>query len=215
MAINFASRSRITALLNGNLLVGTLDAAAGASRPDEVSGSSVTIESSKNLYRSDSELPTVGWFLFAGTDAPVPGLVPGATRANQLRVGSTHDRVEGFEFGIFARAGNRNNPLSGTASGNYLDISATNLKLETTDSDFLLYGEFSNVSGMPAGDGNTLQIVLRGATGSGARENQYAHRSTQLGTGNKLVLPGSSNAFLRTNRDINSAPPAQFFTSGR
>lgn len=216
MALNFASRSRITALLSGNVLGGVLDSAAAASKPDEVSDSSVTIVSARNLYRSDSAVPTTwGWLLAGGTDAPMPGLAAEATRANQLRMWSLEDRIEGFSIGIYARAGRRNSPIAGAIAGNEITINATHLKLATTTSDLLLYGDFSFVNGMPAGDDNVLHLVLRGATGSGARSNQYVHSSTQLGSGNRLVLSGNSIAFQRTNSNISPPPPAQFFTSGR
>jgi hypothetical protein len=174
MALNFASRGRITALLTGNVLGGVMDLAAGVSIPDAVSNSSITIESSNNLYRSDSQLPTTwGWLLNAGTDAPAPLQVPaGATRANQLNIGSSHDRIEGYSIGISARAGRRNSPVAGTISDNILVINATDLKLASTTSDLVLYGDFSFVAGMPAGNDNELQIFLQGAKGSGVRENQ-------------------------------------------
>jgi hypothetical protein len=136
-------------------------------------------------------------------------------RANDLRVWSLQDRIEGFSVGIYARAGRRNSPFSGAISGNDLTIDAVQLDLATTTSDLLLYGDFSSVNGMPAGDDNVLHLALVRATGSGTRNNQYAHSSTQLGTGNRLELPGNSVAFQRVNSNIRPAPPAQFFTSSR
>ena len=215
MAVNFAAHSRITVFLTGNVIGGGLDMAGGVSRPDEVTDSSVTLESSRNLFRSDSPLPSpFGWNIVAATDAPVPGLAVDATHANRLSIGSTHDRIEGFANGIYAQGGRRNSPLANAVSMNELDIRASDLVLQTTAGDLLLFGDYSYVPGMPAGDGNVVRVVLRGAAGSGLRANRYEHSLTHLGGGNKLVLPGNADAFREANRNILPAPPANVFTSG-
>jgi len=217
LALNFASHCRITVHLRCNVLGGGLDSAAGVSWPDPVSNSSIEIKSFNNLFRSDSPQPTLGgWLLAGGTDAPVPSLVPaGATRGNQLELVSIHDRIEGFGIGVYARAGRRNSPLAGVISENLISLNVTGLKLATVTSDLSLYGDFSFVAGMSAGDGNVVHAVLHDVTGSGARGNRYEDSSTSLGSDNMLVIRGSSTAFGKTNRNIVPAPPAQFFTSGR
>lgn len=215
MGVNFASHSRTTMLLTGNVIGGGLDVAAGVSRPDEVSDSSTTVESSRNLFRSDSPLPSpYGWNVVAGTDAPVPGLAVQTTHANRLSIGSTHDRIEGFATAVYGHGGRRNSPLAGAVSMNELDFRVSDLVMQSATSDFLLFGDFSHVAGMPAGDENVTRVVLRGATGSGLRANRYEHSLTGLGIGNKLVFPGNANAFQQTNRNILPPPPANVFASG-
>lgn len=192
-----------------------MDVAAGVSRPDEVSDSSIAVASSGNLYRSDSQLPSpYGWNIVAGTDAPVPGLAVDPTHANRLSISSTHDRIEGFAISIYGHGGRRNSPLANPVSMNELEISANDLVMQSTTSDLLLFGDYSHVPGMPAGDGNVTRVVLRGATGSGLRANQYEHSLTHLGSANKLVLPGNVIVFRQSNRDILPVPPANFFSSG-
>jgi hypothetical protein len=214
-AINFAPASRVALFLSGNVIGGGLDATGGVSRPDPVRNSSVTIHTSNNLYRSDSSLPTpTGWLLGGGTDAPAPGVVAGATLANVLRITSVDDAIEGFAIGIFAMAGRRNSPLAGPSSNNEVNINAVGLVMETATADLMLYGERSFAVGMSAGDGNLLRLGLRGATGSGARDNQYEHSLNFLGIGNRLQVVGSPTSFARTNQNIIPAPPAQFFASG-
>ena len=57
-AINFASHGEIDLDLASNVIGGGLDSTGGVSRPDAVAGASVNIQSSRNLYRSDSPAPT-------------------------------------------------------------------------------------------------------------------------------------------------------------
>src|SRR5688500_6596582 len=75
-AINFASHSQIQLDVESNVIGGTLGVAAGVGLPDAVTGASIVIQSSHNLYRSESLVPTpTGWQLFAGADAPIPLIV--------------------------------------------------------------------------------------------------------------------------------------------
>ena len=78
-AINFASHSEIRLDVESNVVGGGLDASGGVGVPDAVTGAGVTIDSSHNLYRSDSPAPTaIGWTLFGGADSPIPSRrVPG------------------------------------------------------------------------------------------------------------------------------------------
>ena len=58
-------------------------------------------------------------------------------------------------------------------------------------------------------------MTIRNVTGSGQRANTYGDASSNLGTGNRLVITGNLNAFSRTNEAILPMPDAQFFTAGR
>lgn len=213
-AINFASSSRVAVFLSRNVVGGGIEGIAGASRPDSVTDSSLTIESFENLYRSDSEFPSPrGWVLVGGIDAPVPRITAGATVGNRLRIVSLHDSIEGFVVGIFARAGERNTAVAGPISMNEVNISAEGLLLATTTTDLMLFGDRSLVQGMSAGDGNATRLVLRGARGSGARDNRYEDSSTLLGQENRLQVAGNPIAFSKSNQDVLPPPPDQFFTS--
>ena len=86
--------------------------------------------------------------------------------------------------------------------------------------DLDLKGAFSASSSLTPGNGNVLHAVIRNVTGSGLRYNFYADAgstSTPLpaateGTGNRLEIVGNPASFARTNRDIDPAPDAVFFT---
>lgn len=213
-AINFSSRSRVVVSLRGNVIGGGVDAAAGTSRPDMVAGSSTTIQSFNNLYRSDSLAPTgTGWQLTGGTDAPVPAIVAGAAIGNRMRVKSVGDRIEGFWTGITATAGRRNSATAGSSSMNEVNINAVGLSFATIETDLMLFGERSFAPGVPAGNENTLRLTLSDATGSGIRNNLYLHSSTLLGLGNELEVVGSLRAFEERNSNIIPPPPIEVFTN--
>lgn len=215
-AINFSSRSQVALFLRGNVIGGGVDTTAGASRPDAVQNSRVTINSSNNLYRSDSASPTAtGWLLGGGTDAPVPGIVAGGATANALRVQSIGDRIEGFVAGIMASAGRRNGATAGASSANEVEIHATNLFLATSTNDLLLSADRSFVAGMSAGNGNLLRVNFRGTSGSGLRDNRYQHGTSFVGVDNRLEIVGNATAFQATNEGIIPAPPSEFFTGSR
>ena len=87
-AINFASHAEISLDLQRNVIGGGLNLSGGVSMPDAVTGASLSIQSRRNLYRSDSVVPTpTGWSLIGGTTAPIPGLVSEASTFNSLRDG--------------------------------------------------------------------------------------------------------------------------------
>ena len=74
--------------------------------------------------------------------------------------------------------------------------------------------------GADPGEGNTVRLELSGVTGSGTRANRYANadagygllpRSLQ-GKGNRLEVVGDPATFKRTNRSIDPAPAAEFFS---
>ncbi len=69
-AVNFATGADMTLGLRRNRVGGQLDANAGVPRPTAVVGSTLTIDSDKNLYQRDGD-PNMAWYLHCGSDAPV------------------------------------------------------------------------------------------------------------------------------------------------
>src|SRR6266545_2711304 len=216
-AINFASHTQINLDLESNVIGGGLNTAAGVGLPDAVTGASVTIQSRRNLYRSDSPLPTaIGWTLFGGADAPSRLVASKASTFNSLQIHSNDDRIEGFATGISAAGARRFGALSEPMSSNSVDVNLHGTRFVTTTSDLRLFGAVSFVA-VSTGDENTLHVVASQATGSGPRLNRYAHSSTpsmgNLGVGNRLEIAGNANAFDQTNNDFVPPPPAEFFTA--
>lgn len=218
-AINFASRSQIQLDVESNVIGGTFGVAAGVGLPDAVTGASVVIQSSHNLYRSDSLVPTVtGWQLFAGADAPpVTSVVSQASTFNTLQMHSIGDTIAGFAMGIVASGGRRINAFSGTISSNRLELNLHGTLLQTTTADLRLSGATTMLA-VSTGDDNTAHVHIVQATGSGTRANRYADSSIPAtgnpGIGNRLEVVGNANAFDQTNQNFVPPPPAQFFTGG-
>jgi hypothetical protein len=218
-AINFASHSAIRLELESNVVGGGLSSAGGVGLPDAVTQAGVVIQSSHNLYRSDSVAPTgVGWQLFAGADAPNPLIVSEASTFNTLQLHSTDDTLSGFATGIVASGGRRINALSATISSNRVELNLHGTLLQTTTADLRLSGA-TTMLGVSTGDDNTAHVLLVQATGSGVRANRYLHSSFPLtgtpGVGNRLEIVGNANAFDQTNQNFVPPPPAEFFTGGR
>ena len=220
-AINFASHSEIKLDLQSNVVGGGLNASGGAGIPDAVTEAGTIIESSHNLYRSDSVVPTaIGWTLFGGADSPLPLVVSQASTFNSLQMHSLNDTLTGFATGIVASGGRRIKALSGTISSNRVELNLHGTILQTTTADLRLTGASSLPAalGVATGDENTTHVLIGQATGSGVRANQYAHSSTPpLGNpslGNRLEIVGNANAFDQTNQNFVPAPPAEFFTGG-
>jgi hypothetical protein len=218
-AINFASHAEISLVLQRSVIGGGLNASGGVSRPDAVTGASLSIQSSRNLYRSDSAAPTpTGWSLYGGATAPVPGLASETSTFNSLQIHSNDDTIDAFATGISAIGGFRPNTSSGPSSSNCIDMNVHGLHLRTTTADLMLFGASSLVDVSP-GDGNTARLLLRQASGSGPRANRYADSvtpsMTDLGVGNQLEIVGTEKAFVRTNDGIDPIPPAEFFTAER
>jgi len=218
-AINFASHSAIRLDLESNVVGGGLSSAGGVGLPDAVTQAGVVIQSSRNLYRSDSLAPTaVGWQLFAGADAPNPLIVSEASTFNTLQLHSTDDTISGFATGIVASGGRRINALSATISSNRVELNLHGTLLQTTTADLRLSGA-TTMLGVSTGDDNTAHVLLVQATGSGVRANRYLHSSFPLtgtpGVGNRLEIVGNANAFDQTNQNFVPPPPAEFFTGGR
>ena len=73
---------------------------------------------------------------------------------------------------------------------------------------------------LPPGDGNVMTVRMTGTVGSGPRANDFADLNgpdgldQDAGDGNRLVVEGSPEAFLRENRHLEPAPGAAFFRAG-
>ena len=89
--------------------------------------------------------------------------------------------------------------------------------------DFRLAGALVTNASLAPGDRNTVHVIMRDVTGSGTRTNFYADvlgptgplAPEFQGTANHLEIAGSPQAFGQTNRNIDPAPGAQFFSGGR
>ena len=216
-AINFASGSHIELHLRRNV-VGKLGANGGVSRQDSTVGATTFIQSTGNLYRADNPAPTViGWQLNGGSDAPMLApLIAGETLNNKLSIHSVDDRIEEFGRAIVATAGMRMSALAGVIASNEMELILQGTRLRTlltsTTQDFMLFGA-RNLLG--TADGNELRVTMRNVIGSGPRANTYGDAASNLGTGNRLIITGNTNAFSRTNEAILPMPDAQFFAAGR
>jgi hypothetical protein len=245
---NFAADSRIAVEVSQSVIGGSSEATGGVSRPDAVHDSEVLIESQGNLYRNEWTDPCVspllGWNLTGGSGAPIPIELPATTR-NRLVVRSVDDRLEGFTTAVVATGSRRffAEPLNAAPTDNAIDLllSGTVVSAPTCGDvgrtgrtmgiamvrpraagDFLLTGAWVENDALHAGDRNTVRVEFRGVTGSGRRDNQYAHAGgpsgpapAQLqGSGNRLEVVGDPGTFDQLNRRIDPRPPAEFFTRG-
>jgi hypothetical protein len=247
-AYNFSADSRIAVVVSQSVIGGSSEANGGVSRPDAVHDSEVVIESRGNLYRNDWTDPCVspllGWNFTGGSGAPIPIALPATTR-NRLVVRSVDDRFEGFTTTLVATGSRRffAEPLNAAPTDNAIDLLLSGTVVSTPTcgdvgrtgrtmgiamvrpraaGDFLLTGAWVENDALYAGDRNTIRVEFRGVTGSGRRENQYAHAGgasgpapTQLqGSGNRLEVVGDPGTFDQLNRRIDPRPPAEFFTRG-
>ena len=218
-AINFASHGSVTVIATTNRIFGSFEVTAGVSRPEEVTGASLTVLSDGNIYSALGGT-AVGWTIDGGSSAPIPGFVAPGASGNVLRFTSINDRIEGFQTGIAATAAKRHNSTSGANSNNFVDFRAIQLQLETDATkqgaaDLILFAAHAD-GAYPTGDNNRLRVTMIGVSGSGQRANQYANEvgptgPQLLGIDNKLEIVGDANAFDRINRDIVPAPGAEFF----
>ncbi|MEJ7758594.1 MAG: hypothetical protein WKF55_03255 [Gemmatimonadaceae bacterium] len=231
-AFNFAPVAKVTVLAAGNVIGGGIIASGGVSRPDAVQGSVTDIRSRHNLYRNDSPNlcapQRLGWNAQGGSGAPIP--VPiGETRNNTLRIYSLADRIEGFTTGVSAFGGRRffGPATSGPTTGNSVDLKLIGTTISTPScggaapvADLRLVGAMSTGAFAP-GDSNTVRAVIHNVTGSGLRSNVYADvlgptgpvSPALQGTGNRLEITGSLQAFVQTNRAIDPAPGPAFFAN--
>jgi hypothetical protein len=232
-AFNFAALARLSVRLEANVVGGGIFANGGVSRPDAVHDARIDIESHRNLYRDDSPDPCATphpGLNFSGASGPPAPLPVSETARNSVRVHSVKDRVEGFTNGINAVAGIRFFPLptAGPTNDNSIALSLLDTDISTPFcggapfvSDLRLMGAFSASDALSPGDGNSVHVVMRGVTGSGARSNSYVHAvgpsgplAPELqGGGNRVEIVGSPSAFVATNSRIDPAPGADFFSS--
>jgi hypothetical protein len=243
---NFAADSRIAVDVSQSVIGGSNEANGGVSRPDAVHDSEVLIESQGNLYRNEWTDPCVspllGWNLTGGSGAPIPIALPATTR-NRLVVRSVDDRIEGFTTTLLATGSKRffAEPLNAAPTDNAIDLLLSGTVVSTPScgdvgragstmgipvarpqaaADFKLIGAWVENDALHAGDRNTVRAEFRGVTGSGRRDNQYAHAAgysgpapTQLqGIGNRLEVVGDPGTFDQLNRRIDPRPPPVFFT---
>ncbi len=233
-AFNFAPVARISVDLADNVVGGGMIASGGVSRPDAVHDSRTVIQSQRNLYRNDSPNQCapqrLGWNAQGGSGVPVP-LQIAATERNTLRIHSVDDRIEGFTTAVSAAGGRRffGAPIAEPTTDNSVDLQLIGTGIATPScggasfvADFRLAAATVTGTSLVPGDGNTLRAVIRGVTGSGSRANVYADvlgstgpvSPAIQGTGNRLEIGGSPQAFAQTNSAIDPAPAPQFFTSG-
>lgn len=219
-ADNFAARGQVTVSLTGNRLGGSLDASGGTSRPDLVDGAVTSIESRRNLYARPGD-PGRGWAISGGSTTPFALPAPGAS-LNVARVDSVDDRIEGFRTGVFSSGAQRTTTSAGLVSDNLVELRLRGTRIRTEAvaglpaRDLVLQGARSSITGVSAGNGNTLRLLIRGAIGSGPSASQYASTSGPLlpedfGVGNRLEIIGSPRAFERTNDGFDPAPSDEFF----
>lgn len=217
-AINFAPHAEIRLVLQRSVIGGGLIATGGVSRPDAVTGSSVSIESRRNLYSNqNAPAATLGWNLIGGAGSPA--FPSAASTLNRLHIHSRNDTIHGFQTGIVANGGQRFLAASEPSSSNRVDMDLHGLRVNTPTgplaADLVLFGARSFVAGVSPGDGNILRLVLKQSTGSGPRVNQYDDSWMDLGVGNELEIAGTERAFVRSNDDFDPIPPAEFFTEQR
>lgn len=226
-AINFAPRGQVAVDIQDSRLEGVLSAAGGTSLRDHVTHALTTIRSRNNEYVAAGGFDRFGWHLFGGSGVPHPqpgpATPPGADD-NRLRMESDGDRIEGFQTGILAAAGRRVGGLSGSSSGNHLELETKNLVIVTDGeqaADILWFGALAEPSRgsderLPPGQGNLMTVRMTGTIGSGPRANHYADVGGLLpghpgAVGNQLRVLGTPGQFRRHNPGLSPAPGDEFF----
>ncbi len=230
-AFNFAQLANVNVSLADNVVGGGIIAAGGVSRGNSVYDAKTVITSHRNLYREDTGSPCTarrtGWNLQGGSGSPV--LVSAlATERNTLVIHSRDDRLEGFTTAILGSGGRQffASAAGGPSSDNVLDLQLLGTTITTASCagvasvDFRLAGALVSNGAIVPGDGNTLRALFRGVTASGVRANVYAdvlgptgpQPAALAGSGNMLLFVGNTNAFAQTNRAIDPAPSAHFFS---
>lgn len=235
-AINLAPDASIDLKLQRNYVGGGLNGNGGVSRPNAVTGSTVTIHSRDNWYgsRPGDPVATFGLRLHGGSTPPIgflPLVIP-ETTDDVLRMTSVHDRIEGVYFGVYASAGWRALPVSAAleCDDNLSEVELHGTRIRTLFSDLVLVAAEASAAGVSPGDRNRLRMLLRGVTGSchGAtgpctRANVYLDAGVAaplpvlynpLPTDtNALELVGNPMSFAATNDGISPPPPDAFFTA--
>lgn len=192
----------------------------GTSRPDAVSGSSSSMESRGNLYRSDpGSTPLNGLQVYGAAGFPTPGLNVESITHNSVRLHSVDDRIEGFANAIVARGASRPLASSSEISSNSAILELYGTRLISTGADLNLAGAGSLVPGTWPDAANVLRVLAHGVTGSGHRNNFYGNVAgppgTAFGEANRLEMIGTYQAFTSTNVGIIPLPPEAFFTAFR
>lgn len=224
--INFAAHGKVSMVLDGNVLEGTLNVSAGTSRPDLVTGAEVLFESRNNLYAlRPGGYDAFAWGIYGGSSSHIPGLsAPGAS-FNVARIISDHDRITGFKTGIRAIGARRWNSASGPLTDNRLELELHGMHIQTEGegaADLVFQGAVSDLElddnrEFPPGDRNILRVLMRDVAGSSApRANSYAdvfgpELEANRGSGNRLEFSGSLEEFTQSNQSLSPAPPAEFF----
>lgn len=230
-AFNFASLGSVSVTLTGNIVGGGITANGGVSRPDAVHDSKVRMDSQRNLYRDESQdpcaTPRFGWNLTGGSGPPAP-LPVSETARNSLHLHSVDDRIEGFTTGVVATGSRRffASPIAGPSTDNSVNLELLGSRISTPSCggapfvrDLDLEGAFAADDALFPGNGNNLRALVRGVTGSGPRFNLYANSQgpsgplpPQVQGDNHLQVVGSPAAFAGTNRQIDPAPGAEYFS---
>jgi hypothetical protein len=211
IAMNFASRGKVTIRLRKNNIDGPLDVIGGLSRPDAVVGATTTIISHGNHYSPQPASGAEAWQIVGGSSSPVGGNAN--TDSNSASIWSKDDQIENFRVGIMAVGGRRLSSDGGTCSHNKARLELLHMTLATKGArpaDFVFKGAESVDPGAPlltADNLNIVHVLVQKTTGSGRRDNRYDNG----GGANKLVFVGSPTAFTTSNPTIDPAPGAGFF----
>lgn len=211
-AINFATRGKIAVALTHNRVAGELLGTGAANRPDLVSHAALDIESHQNFY-SMAGGTSRAWVLL-GASSPPHHKSHAATGPafNSLRVRSIGDRIEGASVAVYATAARRLS-TSGPVSDNVLELDLNDLTLRTEGPDaadlrlFAAIAEPIDGAG-PVGERNALRVRMNGSTGSGRRANTYDY---DVRLSNRIEFSGDAGTFMRSNTQIDPAPPIDTF----
>jgi len=225
-AANFAARGVVSLDLERNRLTNTLVGAGGVNRPDKVSAARVDIRSRGNRYTA-SDAGGQGWLLLGGsTPSHYSFGTGGDASRNLLRMDSSGDSIVGFRLGIFAAGGRRVGAGNAPVSANRLELNLSDASIESTGespADVELRGAMSEVEQGGAigdfspGEGNVIEVHMRGVRGSGRRANVYADVSPEspasvaMSDGNRIRFDGTPESFASSNPGIVPAPSPQFF----
>ena len=222
--LNFARDSRIEADISASQLTAIV-ATGGASRPQLVTGSSVALRSSGNLYRpSPGEVPDFAWMVFGGSSPHLNAPdIPGA-RDNLLTMASTGDRIEGFRVGILAAGARRRIEGSGPLQDNRAELELRDLTIVAPDASAVgvsLHGALSG-TGMddgaefPTGERNVLEVRMSSVRFDGTPgRNRYSATfgdapDDPTASTNRLVMEGTAAGFAIANPGFAPPPPGSF-----